>query len=386
MPILASDSVNPIAYVADSEIWSIKAGVHLVVSGPAAVASYTFVGNALLNQGQIVTRGDGVFFGGDGSQVVNGVDGHISAGRGVAISGAFSDVYNYGIITAATGVELAADSLYLSNAGEIDGSQVGVYVSSGDVVIENSGRVSGYITALRIGDGTSALIRNSGVIAGGVFTDSIGAVGSASVEIVNTGEMIGGIDLSLSASGSSVRNQGVITGAVLFGAGADVYEGQGGRIVGAVSGGGGLDWLRGGASEDELLGGNGVDTLQGGAGDDTLTGGAAGDRLNGGRGADVFVYTATSDSRGANTDVIRRWDAEDLIDLSAIDASPAAGVQSLLFGGQIAPADPLVAGRVHFYLQSQSTFVVADVTGDGVADLQIRIAEAVTLNAGDFIL
>jgi serralysin len=386
MPILSSDSVSSIDYAADNEIWSIKAGVHLVVSGPAAVASYTFDNNTLLNQGQIVTSGDGVFFGGTGSQVVNGVDGHISATRGVVLSGEISDAYNYGRITATIGVELAAVGLYLNNAGEIDGADACIAVTSGDAVIENSGRLGAFITAILVEDGASALIRNSGVIAGGVFAGGFAGASIASMDLVNTGEMIGGVDFSPSVTGSSVRNQGVVTGAVLFGSGADVYDGQGGRISGAVSGGGGVDWLRGGAGEEELIGGAGVDTLLGGAGDDTLAGGASPDRLNGGRGADVFLYTSFAESRPTGMDVIRRWDAEDVIDLSAIDASPAAGVQSLLFGGQIAPTDPLVAGRVHFYLQSQSTFVVADVTGDGVADLQIRIAEAVNLNAGDFVL
>jgi Ca2+-binding RTX toxin-like protein len=98
------------------------------------------------------------------------------------------------------------------------------------------------------------------------------------------------------------------------------------------------DTLKGAGGDDILFGdleltapgvsasGYGVDALFGGQGDDTLFGGAQSDTLDGGAGRDVFRYLLVTDSMGEGIgqpfgkDVITHLRADDVIDLSALDA------------------------------------------------------------------
>jgi hypothetical protein len=173
------------------------------------------------------------------------------------------------------------------------------------------------------------------------------------------------------------------------------------------------DTLSGGVDNDTLIGGSGNDVLSGGAGNDVLAGGAgrnhliggAGDdtfssngpaRVNGGTGIDHFqngtaggwrfVYTSAADSTPDALDIydnFRAYDAarprgHDLIDLSAVDAdSTTAGTQHFtLVGGPTGQAGELwlvrggVGGDVDYY---EFSWIMGDVNGDGVADLEIHL-------------
>ena len=79
------------------------------------------------------------------------------------------------------------------------------------------------------------------------------------------------------------------------------------------------DHLVGDDSDNRLGGRDGADSLFGGAGDDTLVGGRDDDRMKGGDGADTFIFTFVRE-HAPHGDTIVRLRAEDVIDLSAIDA------------------------------------------------------------------
>jgi Ca2+-binding RTX toxin-like protein len=216
-----------------------------------------------------------------------------------------------------------------------------------------------------------------------------------------------GTDLIQGKDGSEVLNGGAGDD-VLFGEGGnDVLDGGAGNdtlnggdgadtatyadatagvtvdlTAGTASGGAGADLLSniesvtGSAFGDTLHGSSGANTLDGGAGDDFLIGAGGGDRLTGGTGADTFVYQAVSDSATAHPDLIMDFSHADgdKIDVSAI-ASFTFVDHLTHHADQLAVVD---AGHGVYK-------VVADINGDGVADLTINVHSASALVAGDFI-
>ena len=151
-----------------------------------------------------------------------------------------------------------------------------------------------------------------------------------------------------------------------------------------------IEAIDGGIGDDIILGaaGNVAEEFNGNGGDDVLTGLDGADRLSGGTGADVFVYTAASDSTLADGDMILDFaQAEaDRIDLSGIDAlSGTAGDQAFTFLG--AGAFTGAGGEVRAIIQSGQTLILADLDGDRLADMQITLAGVTSaLSASDFIL
>ena len=146
-----------------------------------------------------------------------------------------------------------------------------------------------------------------------------------------------------------------------------------------------------------MFGGSGADILIGGAGNDILRGNGGGDTLTGNGGADQFRYfeTADSTSGAGNFDSILSFThLTDKIDLSGVDANSAvAGDQAFSFIGSAAFAGTGAssAGQLRAFQQNAGTNtweVQADVNGDGVADMMIRVTvEAVQpLTVGDFML
>ena len=110
------------------------------------------------------------------------------------------------------------------------------------------------------------------------------------------------------------------------GAGADDLAGGAGgdRLSGftgddTLKGGAESDFLAGGGNRDDLQGGSGRDTLLGGTGEDTLDGGGDDDVMIGGDGPDTFVFAP-----GSGRDLIRIFEGNDRIDLSAFGFASAA--------------------------------------------------------------
>lgn len=140
-----------------------------------------------------------------------------------------------------------------------------------------------------------------------------------------------------------------------------------------------LDYLLSG--NDTIRGSRGADHLFGGAGDDRIAGGLGRDLLEGGAGADRFVFASAAESRPDKADRIADFEpGRDRIDLAAIDAGPAKGDQAFRFIGTAAFSH--AAGELRLTAHS----VLADIDGDGSADLRIALAHASDLHASDFLL
>lgn len=123
-----------------------------------------------------------------------------------------------------------------------------------------------------------------------------------------------------------------------------------------------------------LIGGAGADSLTGGSGNDTLTGGSGDDSLTGGAGNDVFVYLAAADSPAS--DVITDFtQGQDRINLEAL-----LGATDLAWGGMTA-----IAHGAWYQQSGGDTIVHADVTGNSIPDLTIRLLASHTLTSGDFV-
>lgn len=179
--------------------------------------------------------------------------------------------------------------------------------------------------------------------------------------------------------------------------GDDLLYGQKGRDM-LLGGGGddnllagvGKDTLKGGLGEDRLFGSSGDDTLRGGGSDDDLfggrnddrlIGGSGADQLTGGLGADVFEFRAVEHSPHAGAwDTIRDFERGlDRIDLDPLSATPFVFVGTSGFSG----TGPEI--RIQ-QVGNSDMRVVADVDGDGQADLRIELTGVTTLSSGDFIL
>jgi Ca2+-binding RTX toxin-like protein len=132
--------------------------------------------------------------------------------------------------------------------------------------------------------------------------------------------------------------------------------------------------IQGNGGDDVIIGGKGADTIDASfGGQDTLTGGKGADDITGGPGMTKFVYTALSDSTRLVFDTLHGLDADDLIDLSHVDArSDKAGNQAF----------KLVASFTHsagdltltYDAGTDTTVLAGDVDGDGKGDLVIHIA------------
>ncbi|HEX8525517.1 M10 family metallopeptidase C-terminal domain-containing protein [Allosphingosinicella sp.] len=158
----------------------------------------------------------------------------------------------------------------------------GTVVNSGTVVADVAIRAyAGYLTGIHV--------TNSGHIEGALDFDW----GLNIVRNLAGGEWIG--DLAFGLHQDVMLNAGLVTGNVLLGAGADLFDGRGGTVSGIVYGGTGPNILFGGGSADRLTGGAEADWIAGGGGGDLLTGGAGGD---------TFAYAAWGDSTAAAPDSI----------------------------------------------------------------------------------
>ncbi len=154
-----------------------------------------------------------------------------------------------------------------------------------------------------------------------------------------------------------------------------------------VSGGAGNDRIDGGDGNDQLSGDDGDDYIIGGKGDDVIKGGLGRDGMIGGAGADRFVFTDILESpSGKTADFITDFSVAqgDKIDLSGIDAIAGGADDAFTFVSSFSGT----AGEVMVVNNAKvmSSYVLADVDGDGKSDFQINLQHAAGLSASDFIL
>jgi len=148
----------------------------------------------------------------------------------------------------------------------------------------------------------------------------------------------------------------------------------------------GDDSVSGLDGNDTLRGQVGADSLDGGDGADLLIGGADADVLTGGNGADMFRIGYYESGTGAAADRITDFaPGTDQVDLSGWDANiNLAGDQAFTFVGGSAFSG--TAGELRSYFDGVDTWVQGDISGDSLADFEVRFDGAVTLAGSDFIL
>lgn len=147
-----------------------------------------------------------------------------------------------------------------------------------------------------------------------------------------------------------------------------------------VIGSRGIDTLIGDDGDNMLFGVTAADTLIGAGGDDRLRGGHLNDTLTGGTGADRFVYVAAPDEfLGVDTITDFSRAEGDRIDLAeALAEGDLAFIGSARFSGSRA--------EVRVFAVDDHYTVQADVNGDTIADLTIKVISAAPLEAIDFVL
>jgi Ca2+-binding RTX toxin-like protein len=375
------------------------------IEGGATGVYTTAQNGSVWNAGSIIgDTNDGVYADGlnivienVGGGLIHGENAGIeSAGDGATIvnEGTVSGSGNYGILLSHINPAFAAAAIafppgaltHVQNDGTVTGPVAGIEVQTNhNVEIDNTG----LINSANFGIDVQAVevqltaINNLGTIEGD--TASINATTAVAISNGKTGVLEG--DVVLGGTGDSIENYGAIYGNVNLGAGNDTYHNRAdGFASGSIDGGDGNDRLFGARDDDVLLGGAGNDVIKGGIGDDVLTGGIGLDKLYGGVGADTFVYTKTSESNSVSSDIIDDFSHAqgDLIDLSQVDASNAAGIQHFTFDGTTVVT---AAGHLSYSVDASGTATLNGYfNNDATPDLVIKLSHVASLVASDFIL
>lgn len=313
----------------------------------------------LIIRGQIVGSSLGVNLSGDSNgdgtgfgsyDVFVGATGSISAldGNALSVKGRSNIVTNYGEIAAVNSSDSAVyslgDDLTLRNYGTLIGGK-GVTLSavSGSVFnaeVENHGNIQG--ESFGISSSVLLNLNNTGtIVSSDDDANSMGiSVSLFDLPVDGIGSVINNSGL-ISGQGTAIRfyqldnvvqNSGHINGDVIFGSGADLFDGRGGTVDGTVFGGTGDDIyiiddatidLFEAASEgtDEVqttvgykladnfenltligsndirgVGNNGANTINGNIGDNRLQGKNGNDLINGGEGVDTIIGGAGADT------------------------------------------------------------------------------------------
>lgn len=264
-----------------------------------------------------MTQGDHTVILGDG--------GAVYANRNwvsIVVDGANNLVQNFGLVSGGAGIwGTGWGSGRIENDGTIAAQRVAAVK-----LIDGIGPNTIINTGLITGTGGIVLERAAATIvngAGGEIRSNTaaaaidGSLASTGFVIRNLGTVTGLDDAIIgSVNGDTVRNDGVIGGDVLLGAGNDLFRGRKGLVEGELRGGDGNDTLITGRGDELLLGEAGADRLDGGAGDDTLTGGDNND---------VFVFT-----RAGGADLVTDFrDNRDDLDLTTFRFAAFAAVADL---------------------------------------------------------
>ncbi len=180
----------------------------------------------------------------------------------------------------------------------------------------------------------------------------------------------------------------------------DRLDGDSGNDV--LEGDDGLDTLNGGAGLDRISGGNSVDTINGGLDSDQIIGGAGADRLTGGSGRDTFIFNDTTDSYVDTSFItpINKFDritdfnvAEDVIDLSLIDADMLTAETDDMFHFGSAPVVaprgfelPDCTGLVWTQRADGTTTIYASTDADYTPEFQVALNGLFNVSEANFIL
>ena len=130
-----------------------------------------------------------------------------------------------------------------------------------------------------------------------------------------------------------------------------------------------------------------IENAIGGSSGDRITANQAANHLTGGPGADLFIFSALSDSAVGAADTITDFisNGSEKIDLEGIDAIASTGTNEFFqFIGTNAFSGN--AGELRIQLQGDGVHILGDVNGDTVADLEIIVSNQTSLVVQDFFL
>jgi len=199
-------------------------------------------------------------------------------------------------------------------------------------------------------DGTDSLFGNDGddTLNGGLLNDTLdGGFGNDRLDgQANRDSLIGGFGADTLLGGSGADT-------LLGGSGNDVLNGMAGNDT--LDGGFDYDSILGGAGRDLISGGSGLDTIQGQGGDDTIDGGEGTDVINGGGGDDRLIGGGVGSSPTATggTQSAGETTAATLVVEDVFVTEPGEFASQGIFG-----------------MPFPAMFVdLGDVSGDGIPDL-----------------
>jgi Ca2+-binding RTX toxin-like protein len=390
-------------------------------------------------------------------------DGAVSRSGGISsVSGSGGDltVLVDGIAEAfLRAIDISATGLARVDVGEdgmVRGFQATGVTLTGDSLLTNRGLIWGgfYAIDLRPAKGEVAEVRNDGTLAGGntgFYNNFTGDYGR--IEIVNTGLIVGSLtSLDFTNAGTSVnviRNTGEMLGDLQLGAGADVYDGRGGTLRGAVAAGAGndrivaslaaevfdggdgrdtldfgpggavrvsltgsfagtgaaagdtytgfevvagsaaADRIEGGTARETLRGQGGADTISGAAGADRIEGGAGIDRLTGAGGNDVFIFSTLAHRGDLVTDFGSVAGNNDRFELSAAAFGGGLSAGSLAPGQFRIRADNLAQdANDRFIFRTTDRTLWFDANGNAAGGLTLvaDLQAGASVTAGDILL
>ena len=173
--------------------------------------------------------------------------------------------------------------------------------------------------------------------------------------------------------------------------GTDILRGSlgndfifGGAGADCVQGSDGDDELFGELGNDSVIGSGGNDLLDAGAGNDVLSGGEGRDVMIGGAGADLFVYWKATHSTAGAPDQIEDFAADELIDLSSIDAKTGTpGGQRFDFIGAAAFS---AEGQIRVTSAGGRTLVEVNTSGSGGAEMAIELTNGASFGIDNLLL
>jgi Ca2+-binding RTX toxin-like protein len=340
--------------------------------------------------------GDDTITGGQGADYISGGTGtdtasYLDSTAGVTIQIQGPSV-GYAFVQAAGGT--AQGDTVAATVENLEGSYFNDNLAGNDYANALVGGAGNDTISGRGGNDTIAGGQGADVLSGQTGIDTVSYAGStAGVEINLQGGYGRGGDAEGDYLYSSFENvEGSAFRDIVFGnaAGNELFLGDGND---GAAGDGGADNIYGGNGNDYIMGNTGDDNLYGDAGDDTLRGDDAADRLTGGRGndeldggagADTFVFT---DQDLGDTDRIADFDSGqgDRINLSEIDADTgSAGNQAFTYVGMRGFSG--TAGELHVVSNKLGMVLSGDTNGDRIADFSIKLDDAPTLTATDFML
>lgn len=293
----------------------------------------------------LATLWDAVDFRASGAQVFN--SGEITGMAG-AINSTIGDlvVYNTGLISGVTyGVSGATR---VENLGTIHGANA-VIMGTGDDTLINTGSLIGNVTLGNgndLFDGSGGFV--SGIVFGGIGNDTYRITDPLARLFESVGE--GTADRIESTVSFALTTVGEVENLNLLGPATDgfgnaldntiVGNAQNNLLAGRagndiLAGVDGNDLLRGEAGNDVLYGGDDDDNLRGGLGNDTLTGGDGDDALGGDAGNDVLFGGAGDDliHGAAGRDALNGGaDADVFLFRFVADSGPGAALRDSIVG------------------------------------------------------